>query len=144
MRLSTILFLLLAGLFLAVATVFAIYQGYKEDVGSEPVDNLLEIAIFGVLAIGFGFLAYFDSRGPAPDVHDEDERQSAPGRPEEADAQVMPLPQGWAADRMNPPRCSPLTLISTPLLACSRSVARIACVGWPNTWMRTVASSVCA
>ena len=28
-----------------------------------------------------------------------------------------------------------------PLLACCRRVSRMACVGWPNTWMRTVASS---
>ena len=34
--------------------------------------------------------------------------------------------QGRAAERLNPPRCSPLTLISTPLPACWRSVSRIA------------------
>jgi hypothetical protein len=40
---------------------------------------------------------------------------------------------------MKPPKCSPLTLISTPRLACCRRVSRIACVGRPNTWMCTVA-----
>src|SRR5207248_155717 len=43
------------------------------------------------------------------------------------------LAHGWAADRVKPPRCSPLTLISTPLPACWRRVSRIASVGWPNT-----------
>jgi nucleotide-binding universal stress UspA family protein len=28
------------------------------------------------------------------------------------------LPQRWAAERVNPPRCSPLTLTSTSLPAC--------------------------
>ena len=41
--------------------------------------------------------------------------------------------QRSAADRVNPPRCSPLTLMSTPLPACCRSASRIASVGRPNT-----------
>jgi hypothetical protein len=52
--------------------------------------------------------------------------------------------QRWAADRVKPPRCSPLMAISTPLPACWRSISKMACAGSPNTWMRTVASSVSA
>ena len=37
--------------------------------------------------------------------------------------------QLWAAERVNPPRCSPFTLISTPLPACCLSVSRIAALG---------------
>src|SRR3954453_14408731 len=38
---------------------------------------------------------------------------------------------------MKPPRCSPLTLMSTPFPACCRSASRIALVGRPNIRIRS-------